>query len=317
MEIALFSLTPGNVKSLVIAKKPNAKLLQKILNRKKRLLVVLLLGNNLVNVLIASMTSLWVNERFDNGALGIATGAVTLFILIFGEMLPKAFFQNKAEKMALTFVPIIRFLEISLFPLIFILEKFLVFITGDKNRAPVSEQELKAFSRIAVEHGVLDFQEHEMIMNILEFGDTTVKEVMTPRYRMSIVNGEAEIDQIAYFMAQEGYSRYPVYLNQEDNIIGYVHLIDVMRVLNSNQREDELSKYVSPIICVDEKSKIYRVFKRMIKERVHIALVYRRKKLLGLVTLEDITEEIVGEIEDENDKDDLLDEGFTSTGVKV
>lgn len=304
MEIALFSLTPGSVTALIISKKVNAKIVQKVLSNKKRLLVILLLGNNVVNVLIASLTSLWVSERFSNGALGIATGAVTMLILIFGEMFPKAFFQARAEKMALLFSPIIRLLEIILYPLIFPLEKLLILMTGNKKRALVSEQEFRALSRIAVEHGVLDFNEHEMIMNILEFGDTPAKTIMTPRYKISIVNGEAEIDQIAYFMAKEGYSRYPVYKNQEDNIIGYIHLIDVMKVLNSNNRQDELAKYISPIIKIDENTKIYRAFKKMIKKRTHVAAIYRDKdKLVGLITLEDILEEIVGEIEDENDNE--------------
>ena len=286
---------------MVIAKKKNASLVQKVLDNKKRLLVVLLFGNNLVNVSIASMTSLWVNEKFANGALGIATGAVTLLILIFGEIFPKAFFQARAEKMALTFVPLIRVLEIIIFPLVFVFEKLLIAVAGDKNREQVSEQEFRALSRIAVENGVFKFNEHEMIMNVLEMGDKVVKEAMTPRYRMSAVNGEAEIDQIAYFMAKEGYSRYPVYTKQEDSIIGYIHLTDVMKVLNSGNREDALSKYVSPIIRVSEKTKISSLFKKMLKQRTHLAVVYRKKQLVGLITLEDILEEIVGEIEDEND----------------
>ncbi len=304
MEIALFSLTPGNVKSAIILKKKNSELLQKILKNKKRLLVVLLLGNNLINVTIAGMFSLWINEKFHSGALSIATGIVTLLILIFGEMLPKAFFQARAEKLALLFVPIIYLLEIIFYPVVFLLEKLLRLLVGNKKRDLVSEQEFKALSRVAVEHGVFHFKEHEMMMNILEFGDTNAKSIMTPRYKMSVVNDETEIDQISYFMAQEGYSRYPVYHNQEDNIIGYVHLIDIMKVLNSDNREDELSKYVSPVIKVDENTKIYRIFNKMIKNRIHMALVYRKnKQLIGLITLEDILEEIVGEIEDENDRE--------------
>ena len=302
MEIALFSLTPGSVKSLVIAKRKNSKLLQRTLNNKKRLLVVLLLGNNLVNVLIAGMSSLWVSERFESGALGIATGAVTLLILIFGEMFPKAFFQARAEKLSLLFIPVIYFLEIVFYPLVFLLEKLLVLMTGNKDRDPVSEREFKALSRIAVERGVLDFKEHEMIMNVLEFDDIKAKEIMTPRYKMSVVSDKAEIDQVAHFMAKEGYSRYPVYRNQEDNIIGYVHLIDIMKILNSDQRGDKLAKHINPIIRIDEGAKIYRVFRKMIKSRIHLAAVYRKKdQLLGMLSLEDILEEIVGEIEDEND----------------
>ncbi len=313
MEIALFSITPGSVKSLVISKKKNARLLQKILKNKKRLLVVLLLGNNLVNVTIASISSLWVSQKFDSSALGIATGIITLLILIFGEMFPKAFFQARAEKFALLFTPMVYFLEIVSYPITFLLEKILTLVTGNKIKSLISEQEFKALSRIAVENGVLHFKEHEMIMNVLEFGDTKVKEVMTPRYKMSVINDEVEIDQIAYFMAKEGYSRYPVYHNQEDNITGYVHLIDVMRVLNSDDRENELSKYVNPIIKVDENTKIHRVFNKMIKKRIHMAVVYRKNtQLLGLLTLEDILEEIVGEIEDENDRDirEIPDKGI-------
>jgi CBS domain containing-hemolysin-like protein len=125
---------------------------------------------------------------------------------------------------------------------------------------------------------------------------------MIPRYKMSIVNDETEIDRIAYFMAKEGYSRYPVYHNKEDNITGYIHLIDVMRALNSDNREDELSRHISPVIKVGEEDKIYKLFKKMIKERVHIAIVYgKNKNLIGMLSLEDILEEIVGEIRDEND----------------
>jgi len=304
MEIALFSATPGSIKSLVLAKAKNAKLLEKILKNKRRLLIVLLLGNNLINITAASLASLWVEDRFDSGAFGIATGIMTLLILIFGEMCPKAFFQARAEKMALFFAPVVYFLQTILYPLVFLLEKLLILITGKKKKDLISTQEFKAMSRIAVEKGVLHFKEHEMIMNIMRFGNIKVKDIMTPRYRMSVVNEEAEIDQIAYFMAQEGYSRYPVYHNQEDNIVGYVHLIDVMRVLNSDHREDQLAKHVNPIIKIDENTKIEQIFRQMTKKRLHVALVYRQKtQLLGLVTLEDVLEEIVGEIEDENDQE--------------
>ena len=304
MEIALFSLTPSTVKSLVLSHAKNAKLLQKLLKNKQKLLIVLLIGNNLVNITAASLASLWVGQHFESGALGIATGAMTILILIFGEMCPKAFFQAKAEKVALLFAPMVYFLEIILYPLVFLLEKLLSALTGKDQRKIISAQEFKAMSRIAVENGVFRFKEHEMIMNVLKFGNVTAKDIMTPRYRMSVVNEDAEIDQIAYFMAQEGYSRYPVYHNQEDNIVGYVHLIDVMRVLNSDDREDQLVKHVNSIIKVDEDDKIDQIFRRMIKKRVHIAMVYRNKEqLLGMLTLEDALEEIVGEIEDENDQE--------------
>lgn len=301
MEIAMFSLSASRIKSLILAKKKNSQLLKKLLDNKKRLLVTILLGNNLVNIAAASTATLWIQKKLGSATIGVAIGVMTILILIFGEMYPKAYFQINAKKMALLFSPLIYILEIIAFPIIFILEKLLMLLTKNKPEKIVSEKELKAFSRLAVEEGEIKFQEHEMIMNILKFNDKTAKETMTPRYKMSAVNADTEIDQIAYFMAHEGFSRYPVYHNQEDNIIGYVHLMDIMKVLNSDKRENTIEKYVKPIIRVPENQKIDSIFRRMQKEKNHIALVYRKEQLLGLITLEDILEEIVGEIEDEND----------------
>jgi len=304
MEIALFSLSSAKVKALVNEKKRNAKLLEKILINKNKLLVVILLGNNLVNVFTASLTTVWIQERFGSAAIGIATGVVTLLILIFGEMYPKAYFQTHAEKTSLRFSPVIHFLQISLYPIIFILEKILNFL-AKKNKETISETEFKAMSRMAVESGSIEFKEHEMIMNVLNFNDKIVKEVMTPFYKVNSVSHDVEVDQVAYYMAHEEHSRYPVYKNHKDNIIGYVHIKDIMRILNSDNREDTLEKYVKVIIKTDEKQKINSTFKKMIKNNSHISLVTRKDgHILGLITLEDILEEIVGDIEDETDEED-------------
>ena len=187
------------------------------------------------------------------------------------------------------------------FPVVFLLEKLLLLLTKGKIAELVSESEFKALSRLAVEKGVLEFEEHEMIMNVLEFNDTKVKEVMTPRYKMEVLNDDAAVDQVAYFMAQKGFSRYPIFHNQKDNIIGYVHVIDIMRVLNSDNRENLLENYRQDIIKVNENVKVNIVFNKMRKKHSHMALVIRKDTLLGLVTMEDLLEELVGEIEDEKD----------------
>ena len=301
MEIAMFSLSSAKVKSLVLAKKQNAELLERLLNNKHRLLVVILLGNNLVNIGAASLATVWAVNVFGNAGAGVATGAMTLLILIFGEMYPKAYFQLNAVKVALRFAPAVYMLQTMLLPVIFFLEKLLFMLTKGKTGEKVSETEFKALSRLAVEKGVLDFEEHEMIMNVLEFDDKEIKKIMTPRYKMIVLNDDAEIDQVSYFMAKQGLSRYPVFHNQEDNIIGYVHVLDIMQVLNSDQREDALEKHVKPIFQVNEHEKIDNVFNRMRRKKSHIALVMRGEQVLGMVTMEDILEELVGEIEDETD----------------
>lgn len=301
MEIALFSLSSAKVRELVLAKKPNAPLLQKVLNKKNRLLVVILLGNNLVNIGAASIATVAAIKFFGDAGAGIATGIMTLLILIFGEMYPKAYFRINAVEIVLRFVPIIYALQLILYPIVLILEKILSLLTRGKGSDQVSEKEFKALSRIAVEQGALDFSEHEMIMNILEFNDIEIKEIMTPRYKMAVLNDDADVDQVAYFVAHDSYSRYPVYHNQKDNIIGYVHSKEILKILNSDKREKELEHFVQPIIKVKEHTKINVVFNKMRRKNIHMALVMRHEDLLGIVTMEDILEQIVGDIEDESD----------------
>lgn len=229
--------------------------------------MLVLLGNNLVNIGAASMATVLAVQKFGSAGVGIATGAMTLLILIFGEMYPKAYFRINAAKMGLLFAPVIYLLQIVFYPITISLEKLLEVLTGGKVAEALSEREFKAISRLAVENGVLDFEEHEMIMNILSFNDKPVKDVMRPFYKVSSINDEAAIDQVAYFMAKDGYSRYPVYHNQKDNIIGYVHVMDIMEVLNSDNREDEISKHIQPILEVDENRKIDSLFNKMVRKR--------------------------------------------------
>lgn len=301
MEIALFSLSLSQVKILSLERDKNSHLLQRVLKNKTRLLVTLLLGNNLVNISAASLATIWAIEKFGSTGAGFATGIMTILILIFGEMYPKTWFHLNSLKMARFFAPAIYFLQIILFPVVFCLEKILKLITKNKQQNDLSEAEFLALSRLAVEKGVIDFNEHQMIANILAFNDKTAKKVMTPFYKAEAVSDEAAVDQVAYFMAKTGLSRYPVYHNDWDNIIGYVHVMDVMLKLNSKEREASLAALVKPILTAEENTKIDKIFAKMQKQKCHIALVRNKetKQIKGLLTMEDLLEEIVGEIEDE------------------
>ena len=126
---------------------------------------------------------------------------------------------------------------------------------------------------------------------------------MTSFYKAAVLNKDAAIDQVAYFMAQEGLSRYPVYSNNKDNIIGYVHVIDVMKILNSDKREEPLENFIQAILEVTEDTKIDKLFAKMRQKKSHMAIVKRKNEdqVIGLITMEDLLEELVGEIEDEND----------------
>lgn len=301
MEIALFSLSSAKVKELVLQKRKNAHLLQKLLTNKRKLLVILLLGNNLVNISAASLATVAAIKLFGVAGAGIAAGVMTFLILIFGEMYPKALFQTQAAKIALFFTPAVYFLQLLFYPVVYVLEKLLQILTGGRKAEGVSEMEFRALSRLAVEGGTIEFEEHEMIINVLEFNDKEIKDIITPRYKIEVLNDEVDVDQIAYFMGQSGFSRYPVYHNQKDNIVGYVHVIDIMKALNSDKREEPLEKFVQPIIRLRPEEKINVVFNKMRRKHRHMAAVYRGDELLGLVTMEDILEEIVGDIRDESD----------------
>ncbi len=263
------------------------------------------LGNNLVNIGSASLATVWAVEKFGSAGAGIATGVMTLLILIFGEMYPKTWFHLNSAKVALFFAPWVYFLEILFFPIVFCLEALLKILTKNKKQSEVSEAEFLAFSRLAAEKGVIDFGEHQMISNVLAFNDKEAKSVMTPFYKAEAVSDDAAVDQVAYFMAKTGLSRYPVYHNDWDNIIGYVHVMDVMLKLNSKDRESSLKGLVKPILIVEEKAKINKIFAKMQKHSCHIAIVKKSstKQIKGLLTMEDLLEELVGqEIEDEKNR---------------
>ena len=228
MEIAMFSLSSAKTKQLTLANSKKNKKLIKLLHNKHRLLIIILLGNNLVNIGAASLATLWTTEMFGSAAVGVVTGTMTFLILIFGEMYPKAYFQANAEKMAIFFAPFVYFLQIIAFPVVFLLEKLLLLLTKGKIAELVSESEFKALSRLAVEKGVLEFEEHEMIMNILEFNDTKVKEVMTfnpisvdqnmlAAKALSIMNGKKKITSLCVHSKKS-----------KNKTIGIIHIHNIL-----------------------------------------------------------------------------------------
>ena len=167
----------------------------------------------------------------------------------------------------------------------------------------VSEEEILVLSRLGAERGEIDITEQKMIENVFRFDDVQVKDIMTPKYRMEILHGEVPVEQIAYFVSQSGYSRYPV--DDEGKIIGYVHVNQLMQALNSDDRDDVVAKFVSPIKSVKESMTVDDVFRSMQKDKSHMYLVHDdhdEDEVVGLVTMENVLEEIVGEIKDETDE---------------
>lgn len=310
-EIAFFSLTKAQARNLIDRKERNAKLVWKLKHNPQHLLVTILIGNNVANVLTASLATVLAVRLLGSLGVGVATGVVTLLILVFGEITPKSLAQKNNQWIALHFAPVLYALTILFFPINWILIVFNNILAKKLFRIKmpklVTEDEIRTLARLGVETGSIAYRERELIENVFRFNDICVGEVMTQRYKIVFLNGEVPVEQIAYFVAQSGFSRYPVYVGDEDRVVGYVHINDLMKILNSDQREMLVKDIVRPIRRIHESKKIESLFRTMIQKQEHMVLVTRNgdeKEIIGLVTLEDILEELVGEIVDETDMEE-------------
>jgi CBS domain containing-hemolysin-like protein len=307
-ETAFFSLSDGKLRLLETQKKKNARLIVRLKSDPQRLLITILIGNNIVNLFTASYATVVASNFFGSAALGIATGLTTLFILIFGEIVPKSLAFTHNVKVTQIGAPLLYALSVVFYPIahvLLILNKYVNHLFGGHTVNKVTEDEIRIMARMGVEGGHIEYREHKMIENVFSFNDIEVGDIATPLYKVTFVNGMVPIDQIAYFVSQTRYSRFPVYDdNDTDDIIGYIHSNTIMKVLNSDDRDTLVKDHISPIKRVDETMKIERVFRSMQRNKTHLYLVHRENipdDVIGLVTLENLLEEIVGEIEDETD----------------
>ena len=307
-EIALFSLRDSQVRLMVRKKERNAKLIAYLKNNPQRLLVTILIGNNVVNITIASFATVIAIEYFGSLGFGIAAGLSTVVVLLLGEIFPKTVAFTYKNATARLFAYPMAFFYVIFYPItsIFVaLENWLKKYSRMETPNIISEEEIRIMAELGLEHGAIDHQERQMIENIFNFDDIAVGKIMTQSDKIDALNGDVPVAQIAYYVSQSGFSRFPVYEDNDTNYLGYVHTNDVMRVLNSDERDLPVRSFVTPLTRVDESLDIQQVFKLMTKERSHMYLVHQKgepDEVVGLVTMENVLEEIVGEIEDEGDR---------------
>jgi putative hemolysin len=305
-ETAFFSIHASKVRLMVREKVTGAHLIQRLKSNPEKLLITILIGNTIANISIGAYSTAIAMSMFGSLGVGIFTGVSTVVLLICGEIVPKSFAYNNNIKVAqVTAYPLIVATFI-LSPLGMVLSYINNKLNKKKNRihTHITEDEVLIMSRMSVEKGGIDYDEHALIERVFKWNDTKVGKIMTALPRIEFINGEVPIDQIAYHISQTEHSRYPVYLNSEDNIVGYIHINSVMKALNSKDRDMPVSQFASPILSIDENIEIDRAFKFMNKKHAHMCLVHKHgstKTIVGLITLEDILEELVGEIEDETD----------------
>lgn len=305
-ETALFSIS--RVKALHIAK-DGSKTGQLILRMKKnshKLLTTILIGNNLVNIGASSIATSVAISYFQSNAVGIATGIMTMLILIFGEIFPKSFANHNNILVArIVIYPIFWFSKLF-FPLIYLLS-FIPKLHGRINTShlTVTEDELMTMVEVVEEEGEIKEEEKEFITNIFEFDDTSCSEIMTPRADMFVIDVSQDMD--IGKIIKTGYSRIPVIEDSIDNIIGILHVKDLFAsyqtaCANDSETPLDVKKIMKKPFFIPESKKLDSLLKDFKRKKKHIAVVVdEHGGVAGIVSLEDVIEEIIGEIIDETD----------------
>jgi len=313
-ETALMSLSKIRIRHMVDEEVKGSKLVQKLLKDPNKLLGAILIGNNIVNI-GASALATTITARLFGGSessVAIATVAMTILILIFGEITPKSIAKQNSEKVSLVVSKPINLLVIVLKPLVAVfsfISSFFIKILGGSSKTVepfITQEELKTMVGVSEEEGVLEDVEKEMIFNVFEFADMQVKDVMVQRVDIIALDTETTYEEVVQEIKEEQFSRIPVYNETIDNIIGILSVKDLIMAENVRDGFD-IKDYVREPFYTFEFKKITAVFSEMKKTRNPMAVVLDEYGgTVGIVTLEDIIEEIMGEIEDEYDDESSM-----------
>jgi len=307
-ETAIFSLDRIRLKSLIDKGVPGAKLVEKLRSDPKLLLGTLLLCNNAVNVAISALATLLIIKAFGDVALGAATFIITILLVIFGEYMPKSYAAHHNERIAVLVARPVWLLTIVLRPLVRVVESVVrLFIRSDDG--PVStligEEEIRTMAKLGAKEGTVERGEKELIDRVFLFNDITAYDVLTPRELMVTLSADMQIADAVAAVDDHKYSRYPV-LDENGSVVGIVHIKDLLGAIAHGRAEGTtVGKLAAVAIAVPDDALIDDLFRRMKRGRVHMAIVENAKNgIVGLVTLEDMLEELVGEIADESDIDE-------------
>ncbi len=311
-ETAMTTVNKIRIMSLADDGNKRAKTLMKIIDDPGKLLSTILIGNNIVNLSASSLATTWTTRVFGNAFIGVATGVLTLLVLLFGEITPKTMATLSAEKFSLTYAPIIYTLMKILTPVIFLVNKlssgvlFLLHVDPNARQNTMTEQELRTIVDVSHEDGIIEKEERQMIYNVFDFGDSQAKDVMVPRIDMSFVSVDATYDELLTIFREDGYTRYPVYEKTTDTIIGIINMKDLL-LRDPSESFSVRSILRDPYFTYEYKSTA-DLLMEMKEYAVNLVIVLDEYgATAGMITLEDLLEEIVGEIRDEYDEDEEED----------
>lgn len=303
VETAVMSVSLIKAKSLVRQKRRGAKALLRIKENPHRFLITILIGNNLVNIFAASIATLVFTRMFGSTGVGIATGIMTFLILVFGEITPKTFATHNAERISLLVARPIEILTYILFPVVKILEGLTSFLHRFGSKEGLTEEEIRTIVSMGYEEGILKKDIARMMHSLLEFEDIRVEEVMTPKTDIMFVNADSKLKDVIDYIIKSPYSRYPAYSRNKDNIVGILDIDDVVDYIKKKRLGIKVRDIVRDVYFVPETKKINELLTEFQKRKTRMAIVVNEYgSVLGLVTMEDVLEEIVGEIFDKSQR---------------
>lgn len=311
-ETALTTLSAAKVKALAKEVRFGNASIVALKRNPQRLLITILISNTIVNIAASVVATLYADHHFGVHAVPVIAGILTLLLLTFGEIIPKSFAQKYSVRVSQVIAFPLLGLSRLLFPFIWLFEQMThVLFSALKLRGPIqsmSEEELLALVDIGAKEGVIEEHEQELIENVLQFTDTLVGEVMTPKKQMEVLDIKTGVHDAVHFFLQHTHSRIPVYRDNLNNIIGIITVHDVLAILHDPKRYSSLEDFRFPAPILAPKTKpIAKLFHELQRRRQHIALVVdEHGETAGLVTMEDILEEIVGDIVDEQDREQKM-----------
>lgn len=313
-ETALTTVNKHRLRSLSEEGNKTAGKVLKLVENPSKMLSAILIGNNIVNISASALATTYTTEVFGSKFIGVTTGMLTLVVLLFGEITPKTLATIYSEKISMIYIHVIYPLTVILTPVIWLIDRlsggifFLMRVDPNAVDNQMTEGELRTIVDVSLEDGVIEKEEKSMINNVVDFGDANAKDVMVPRADMALISVDASFDEVFRTFTEDHYSRLPVYDDSKDSVIGIVYLKDLFFFQNQKGKKEEF--FVRSIMrepfFVFEYQKTSSIMAEMRKRFVSMAIVLDEyATAVGLITIEDLLEEIVGEIRDEFDLDEL------------
>ena len=309
-ETAMMSASKIKIRNLADVGNEKAKLLLILFENQSKMLSTILIGNNIVNIIVSSLTTILAQKLFGNIGITIGTAIITIVVLIFGEITPKTAASINAEKMAMRYARIIYITTIIFTPIIWIINSLAFFVmklfkvnTKAREQA-ITESELRSIVDVSHEEGVLEEQEKKIINNLIDFGDDKAEDIMVPKIDVTCVDINASYEELMAIFKEEMYTRMPVYEDSTENIVGIINMKDL--VLYKQDEPFNVRDFLREAHFTFEGKPLSELMLEMKKDAVSMMIVIDEYgAAVGIITLEDLLEEIVGEIRDEYDADEF------------